>query len=677
MVLFRRVIATAAVLLIGAFAVHAGADETSNVGTAVTTADLGALSLAGVAADAVALGRATSFASNDPSRDRNPFGAPFAQTAVELPGGGALAARSDAQTDLQGGSVTIPGGELTAGRLTAHADEDAARAALDALTATVGASAGGVRAGIPSTGVLSAVNRAGASAGTGVLVEGLSLRLPDVLPVDLLAKLPLEVLLRLLDDIPLQLDADLAAVAAQVLALSEQIDAVGQVHAQVDAVQGQKVVLSRKVDEAQDRVDAAHARVTQAQVVLADARAAVSSMTAERDDAQDELQRLRASVTTALPTQELCEAAPETAGCAERRRIAELEALIASLDAQLPAAHDAVTVADAAVDEAQARLSDAQAALAQAQAAVDSVQQALDALVDELDRLLQELLRLLEELPSLSLVQLREALLAGLEATELVAVDQFLTGVASTATTDGSSAAAVCSVRGVRVVGQDRSVASCDELPAVLADVRTTLHALLADLPLRAALPDSVVQVEAPGPRTSAPDAKDGQDYLGDAAVTPLRLGVAPVTLAHVGEGLLDQITGLVDDGLATLESLGGIEVDPAIEEALAELGRQLAALPVPELDGVTTPAIDLSAGAVHATSRFRAAGTGAPVTATPGTPSDVAGGTVNPPPVTPSDTLPRTGGGVALALALLTSGVAAAVALRRPRRQELSAPAS
>ncbi len=308
------------------------ANPAESVGTARTTVDLGSVSLGDVRSGAIAT--VTSFASTDDDPARNDLGdgVPFALAGVQLPGGTELTATSDGASPVPGRSVELPAGlgAVRTGGLTAEVADGTARSLVETLDARL--TPLGLTAATPEAGSTARVDAATATTTDGLVVENLSLGVGDLLGDDLLAALPLDVLLRLTDDLGLDLaDLDLDAVVAQLEAIVDGIDDVEAVQAEIDDAQAAVTEAAAAVEEAGAAVDAA-------QTVFETAAAALRDAEADLADAEDDLAEAQALLDACLAA---CDA---------------LEATVDGLTAEVVAARDDVAQRTAAVADADTAL---------------------------------------------------------------------------------------------------------------------------------------------------------------------------------------------------------------------------------------------------------------------------------------------------------------------------------
>lgn len=676
----RRAVALLAVLALCllSFSSGAGANQpTAPVGTATTGLQLAEVALDGVPGleQQVELGSLLGYASTDGDAARNARGGgqPFALSSVALPGGLGLAAQSHSgETVQEGHTAALPAdaGTVTAGELRAAVTDGTARSLITALAGSLDAGLAGLAVSTPEQGAATVVDAVSSTATNGAVLSGLSLGLTDVLPADLLARLPLEVLLGLVDQLPVALPADLDVEAA----LAEVQAAVAELQAALDA--------------------------------------AVRDLPAQIADARTVIEELRGQLDDTLST-DVAELEAQIAVLDET--IATLQAEIATLTALLDSATcDGVTLLDpllgpicdeiAALEQELAEAQEERQALVAQLELVNEIaaaEQTLDALIDQLITAIEGVLDSpLSGDITLLLEGLVADLLEGLQGLELLGVGRTEVGVHTVATGDDATAGVLCAVSGVSVLGQGYDADTCDELRGALTEVRTTLLGVLADLPIAGDLAADVVSVG--GLETTTEETADGGYRAARAAVTPLHLGVQPIALTTVTDGLVD---GLLGDLVGQLEALLGTVGDvtgvaaaspvaaAALPDDLTALIGELESLLVADLDGAVTPALSLTGLGISSVSEFSPAGLApvpvdtpttpttptspgtpgtptapgtpgaAPVTGTPDTVQPVAGPPAQP---TPSGSLPRTGGYglVGLALALLSIGAGGTMTL-------------
>ena len=654
------------VALLASLAVQAGAEPAPGLGAA--TADLRPLDLAvnGPVVQAASLGALLAQAGTDPALPTGTDATnPFAQATLSLPGGQGLQARSDVAAGQQGAAVPLPGGLglLTLGELSAIVDEAGARGRVSAVSGTLALPV--LDAVVRGVGTTADVTHLQARGADGLVVEGIALGVGDLIPAEILAQLPLDLLLDLLDQLPLP-ELDLGPLLNTLRDTVDLAAAADQLHAGIDAAQEQLDVLAAQLAPARDALAPAQAAADQAEAAAASAEAA--------------LQPARDGVTAAQAA--LAGAACPGPGPAPNPLCVTLEGAQSALAA---AESDAAT-ARAAARQARQDLTDAQALVDRLEVAVDAVQADLDVLVDRLDQTLDELLDLVDLLAGLDLAQLVRDLIAGIAGGEILAIDELSIGLTAAANSAASRATAVCDAEGVRVLGADvGDIDTCSDLVDVLAQVRLAIVDVLDVLPVvGGVLSTSLVAVGGLQISTTENDATDGGAFVARADITPLVIAIPSLTLEQATSRIVDLLTGAVDDLLAEVETLTGVDVDLAVlQAALDTLQAQIAALPTGALlVGVATPGLQLSALAAGAGARFR--GATAQATPSPTGATEVGGVTITASP-TPTPTpqastapittaaqpvatgaLPATGGGLALALALSATGAGLGSIARR-----------
>lgn len=632
-------------VLAGPMAPAAGQETGSRpVGTADTELDLGTIVLEGLPDGGVALGSLRAFASTDENTERNPEGRPFALARVGLPGGDSDEVRSDGESSRE--ARELPLGELGSveiGAMEASASEQSAAATVESLRSRLQLAAGELSAGAGAT--RTAVSQERALAANNAALSGLAIELTDVIPLPLLAELPLDQLLDLLD--LLELDLDLGALdeaLEQVSAVVDQVDEVGALRSEIAGARDTLAETRDELAAAEDTASAAAATVSTLEEELSGATEELGGLEETLTDLEQEWEDLGCDllVTLSPECQELEEEIEET-----ESSIADTEANITDLEEQLAAA--------------EADLADAEALVEQLEGEVASLVDEIDALVAELADALDLLGELADTIEGLDLAALVDAIIDGLQGTELLAIDEVSVGIEAVAASTDASARAACDVEGVRVLGEARPVSSCEQLSAALGDVGDLLSGLVANLPLAGAVPADLVTVAAP--RTERDTGEHEGVRFASASVGELTLALDSVELTGVAEGFVAELTALAGGALGELDAVEDLDVD--LDALIAELEQVLGAvseLPLgAELEGLQTPELSVSALGLGARSTFVAAGDEPdPVDEPPASPDEPG------PSPTP---LPSTGGGPGPALALLAAGSGLVLWLsRRPQ---------
>jgi trimeric autotransporter adhesin len=605
----RRLLLLAAVLLLAIPAPAAAA--TTAAGASSTTVDLGGVTLGDLSSGSLGSARVGATTVVQP---------PAAGARIVLPGGRTVELDSTDGGSVPSQQAEVPGlGTVSAGGLVAAADDVSARAAVEALQARL--TPLGLRLGTQQGGLEAVVDDSGTGAVNGLSLTGLGVSLEDLLGADLLAELPLGVLLDLADELNLNLGS---------LGL-------GQLDALLDTLEA-GAALAAQVETAQATLAAARAAVTAAESDLADAQqqatAAAAAVTAQQQTITDLTNQIGGLTCAVVPT--LC----------SQLQAAQDE--LVTLQAQADAANQLVTTATATLDAA--RTAEAQAA------------DALDALIDEVEALLATLTQLLAAIDALDLNAVLEQLRAGLAGVELLAIDELALEVSTLATADASAATAACSLDGVRIAGQALDVDICRQLAGALDAAVGDLLAVLDALPLAAGditgVTGDIVSVTAPRLSVTEADAVRDGARIAEARIDGLGLDIVPLALTDAVDDLLGPITAFVDGPLAELLALPGVDAT-AVTAALDDLIATVGALPVGDLAGLSTAGLSLAPASIVAASEFSTAQVGPGTTPPPG-------GTGS--PTQPAGDLPATGGGIAAGVLLLTAGVLATAWLRRNR---------
>lgn len=665
-------------LLAGAlpFMLLAAQTPTEAGGTASTELTAVELSLSGVGAPAVSVLDTGTYASTDTDTTRNARGGGVPWAAADIVplvvGGeseGATSARSDGQT-----TATTPASDLGLEALdlsvlplniSASAAADQASAVIEAATAELNALTGALGLQVNTSGITSSVTSTAASATQGLQVSGFGIDLGDLVPVDVLGALPIDVLIDLLDQLPVGAP-DLQAIVDALLGSLETLD-------------GTVASIESTGAELQATVEALQAAVAD----LADAQALVDSLTADLTDAETAQAAAQAAVDAAEavvtelqgvdPTNpaDLVGAAASCAGDLLNAPTC-VSNLLSAAQADLTAAQQDLADATALVDQLTADLADAVSALEPLEALVDQLTDLVDSLVTLVVDLVNELVDVLGDVLTAltnldgSLDQVVDALANG-DILDVGAIDVGVNAVAGE-TSDASSASVLCEPVTVSVLGQSLGTPDCanplTSTSTTLNDLLSTVEGALSSLPIAADVVPDVTLELFPDVSQSVTSADGYQEAA--ASVTALRLDIPSVTIdpANLVEGLLDNLSlDLVTDLLASLptsdalNALGLGDASTALEGAIGtvnttvtdlqtQLGDVLALLPDgSELPVLETPGVGLVVDPAS-TASFR------PGAAAPPAPDD------EPP-------LPTTGGGLAIIGALSLAGAAA---LRRRR---------
>ncbi|HEX9889639.1 MAG TPA: hypothetical protein VGA69_09195 [Nitriliruptorales bacterium] len=677
---------TALLASVLALSLIAATEPTAPRGTAstsLTALELGVTGVPGVTV--VDLG---SYASTDTDLVRNAIGngSPFGWVAINPVAlgetvFGATEARSDAQNNVTTELVSAsdPAGLVSAlvnpVGLSATADATSAVGAAQAATAQLSALNQALGLVVNTTGVVSSVSDTAATATQGLRVEGLDIDLGDLVPLDVLALLPIDVLIELLDQLPVgvpdiegivdtALDAvdDAEAAAAAITGAGEQLatDLVALADANQVLADAEAVLAA-----AQDAEATAQAALDAAAVTLAAAQAVAAEIANDLDSLD------AVALLTKYGTQ-----------CVG----ATVLTIVTCVEGLLDDAQAAVATAQADVDAAQAALNDAvdavQAVVADvqtAQDAVDALQAAINTVVDALQQLVDDVIDALIGLVD-ALTTLEGSLgdvVAALADGDILSVGAIDIGVVanSIGTIEGSSATVGCSPVPIEVLGLHVATPDCSNpLTSVssLANAITgSIQGLLQTLPVvQDVLPEVSIEVF---PVVQESVVQDGDYVTATAHVVPLDVALGSVTIdpANLVSGLLAtlaaQVDALVAAAIPADEDVADLGLPAEITDTLAAVRDQLpevsdlqalldavlALLPDGlDLPTVATPAIDLRVDPTSASSFAPGA---------PGSPD-----TSGPAPAPGDDpSLPTTGGGLAL-LGLLSLG--GAISLRRRR---------
>lgn len=475
-----------------------------------------------------------------------------------------------------------------------------ARSQLNGLSGRLAAGPIALELGSGARGIATSITGDNADAATSLAVSSIDLRLGDLLSDGLLDRLPLGVVLDLLDRLPVTLP-DVQVLIDQI---EELVNGLREVSVVVEQIIETRKELLALVDDDPAVAAAADAAAT-AEAVLADAQKELAAAIAARDAAAATLADTEAELAAALA------AAAETTE--------DLQAQLDAALAELAAAEQAVAIAEAELDAAKASLAIEQAELeaallerAAAQATVDSLEddlalveaaiEAIEAEIALLDPVLDlaEILLLEDELEPLyaekERLEAAIATAAGALATKTAAVNAAQTDVNAAATTVTQKQTALTSAQ--------------SDLADDQQDVADAKAALAAGSPAVAAAQKAVSDAQAA--LASAQSAVDAARASVTTARTTLESALneldrilfeAAATIGDVATKLTERLTelrGQLDDVLEQVRTV--VIALPDLDALLDELRSALADVPVVSLGqlGIT---LDLAADARSATA--------------------------------------------------------------------------
>ena len=454
----------------------------------------------------------------------------------------------------------------------AEADPDVL-AQVSALTGELQAGPLGLAASLGDRGIVSQVTSDAATGVTELSVDGLRLGVGDLLPEGLLDELPLGLLLDLLDELPIDLDADLEAALDLLDELLADLDGIVDLDAerravfdqlrgllgdQPDVIDAEQVLADAEelLDDAEAAVDAAVGDLTgllddlagaeqllsdaesvvdDAQELVDDTVALIGSLEDELSDVEDDLALLGSLSGSALLNLLGTLDATYDTDCgilisAVSCYVDHLEGLIDDLEQELADAADDLASAESdladaqqVVDGLEADVADAEQVLADAQSLLDDAQ---DAVADARDALEQTIRDVATSPETLDLLDLLEGLTEQL--TDLL---DDLTGQLA--------------------------------LLPDLAELRDQLAGLIGDTPLldlgRLAI-EVEVRADAAGASSEVACTLADVEVLGLAPVPELDCQQLDASLSQV-EGILADLLGALPVDLPVAVEIGGLQV--------------------------------------------------------------------------------------------------------------------
>lgn len=660
-------------LLLGA-AAGSGGGPTGTASTSISGLDV---VITGAVPGDVSLVDLTTLATTDPAG--TPAG-PLARIAlVPVASGGEEHGAVQVSSEDDGDATTTPtsmpaGGALDAGvdavRMDASASADRAAAVVGATTASLSALTDALGIDLDLRGVESVVTQDSSTAAQSIGVSGFDLSLGDLVPLEILQLLPLDVLLELVQLLPI-------GVPHLETVVTDLLDVETRVKNTVTTLQGAAGDLEDSLDDLGSLEDAADA-VDDAEQALRDLGVSEDLIQGIVDDPPTGLSDLLADPSIGsvgggiggdtdgdgTSGDELTDTVGGIIGGGGGGVLPGLSTGTVSA-AALTALETAVVELVEAVEE--------QDDLENALGTIEEVTETITELVEQITTLITELQRLLDDVLALliDLDGLLPDLLAALADGELLAVEDLTVGMTSVAgaTLADSSASVECAATSVSVVGQSFQSPDCTSgltgvggtLQSALGIVSDVLGALpvatleIPDVTL-SLFPEVTESVtESDGTVTSVagvtllelslPSAELDPDAVVEGLLSSLLDDLVadltaqlPTSAELAGLDLTTELTGAIDAILTEVPDLSGLT-----DQVLAAVGELPLGVDLPEL---ATPGLDMTM-ASSSTAAF-----------TPGSATAPA-----PDPDGPS--LPATGGGMA-ALGLLALLVGAGLR-RRP----------
>lgn len=557
------------------------------------------------------------------------------------------------------GNATVP---LSAGPVSGsvglvnylvQAANGTATASLGALNGQLSAAPLGIGAALGQHGLSTQVTPTGSDGAVQLTSPGLTIKLSDLLPANVLNALPLGTLLKLLQTTGVPLGSTLGA---QVNQLESAILGVQVLSGDLTQLAGAQSTVNSLL-ASNPALTAAQQAVTTAQQALTSQQSTVSS--------------LQSQLSTDQATQATDQAA-QTAAC------------VIPLSPTCTAAQAALTTINGTVSSDQTKLSAAQATLTSDQSALAAAQAALTSLVNQaaapgsplataqglvssltttIDNLLSQLQGVLSGLPNLQ--SLRQQLSSALGNAPLLQVGNVSVQLSTAADAKSGTSSVTCTLGSVTVLGVSVAAPTCASLTQALAGIEGQLAGVLDLLPTAAKPAVTIDGLTPTSTATSAPSATGATS--ASAGLSALHLGIAPISLSGLVDSLTSQLQSQVNQVLSGLGVAApavktgavrshALTLPAGLSGALTTLATQVGALPTGSaLAGLST--IGLDAHLVGVSSQASYQGGSTATTAATGTTPAAAAPTGS---STPVKKLPFTG---ANELALLAAGLLLVVA--------------
>lgn len=542
-----------------------------------------------------------------------------------------------------------------------------ATAQLGTLNGQLTAAPLGLAAGLGQNGLQTTVSPTGSNGAVQLSSPGLTLKLSDLLPANVLSGLPLGTLLQLLQTLGLQLPANLSGQLTQLEGTIYGIQTLaGDLTSLANA---QSTVASLTSSNA--AVTAAQQAVNTAQTTLNSQQATVNSLQTQLTTDQATLAADQAAVTAAcvIPASPTCTAA--------QAALSTITATVSSDQTKLSAAQTQLATDQAALSAAQTQLTAAINAAAAPGTPLATAQALVASLTTTIDNLLNQLQSALGTLPNLQ--SLLQQLTAALGNSPLLQVGNVAVTLSTAADAKSGTASVTCTLGSVTVLGQSVAAPTCSSLSQLLSGIEGKISGVLALLPAGARPSVTLAGLQQTSSSTSIPSATGATS--ANAGLSALHLAIAPISLKGLVDSLTSQLQQQVQQVLTglgiTTHVVGAVHahaltIPSGLGSLLSTLSTQVSALPTGQaLNGLSTIGLDAQLVGVTSQATYQgAAPTGSTPAGTGGTTSAPTGSS------TPVKQLPFTGGNelelMAAGLLLLVAG-AQLLTLRRvtePRAQ-------
>lgn len=566
-------------------------------------------------------------------------------------------------TSAQGtrsGNTTVP---VSAGPVTGsvgllnylvQSGSGAATAKLGALNGSLTAAPLGLAAGLGQHGLETAVTPTGSTSAVELTSPGITLKLSDLLPANVLNALPLGTLLQLLASTGLQLPSTLSGAVSQL----------------------ENVVLGVQVLNA-DLTQLASAQATVAS--LSASNPAVAAAQAAVTSAQQAVTADQAKLAADLATQTTDQAAV-TAACT------------IPLSLACTTAQSALTAINATVSADQTNLASAQATLTQDQAALTAAlnqaaapgsplataQALVTTLTNTVNGLLTQLQGLLNSLPNVQ--SLLQQLAAALGNAPLLQVGNVSVVLNTGATAKSGTSSVTCTLGSVTVLGTAVAAPTCSSLGQLVSGIESKLTTALAVLPAAARPSVTLDGLQTSHSASAAPSSSGATS--ASAGLSALHLGIAPISLKGLADSLTTQLQAQLNQVLGALGVAAPavkaravsahalpVTLPAGLSTLLTTLTTQIDALPTGSaLAGLSTLGLDAHLVGVTSQSGFQGGATPAPATSAPTAPPATA--PAGPSHATPAGHLAFTGadeiGMLAAGLLLVVMGAQLLVVRRQ-----------
>jgi trimeric autotransporter adhesin len=511
---------------------------------------------------------------------------------------------------------------------------------LGALNGSLTAAPLGLAAGLGQHGLETAVTPSGSTGAVELTSPGITLKLSDLLPANVLNALPLGTLLQLLGSTGIQLPANLGGAVTQLENVVLGVQVLGTDLTNLANAQATVASLSGS----NPAVAAAQAAVTSAQQSVTSAQAAVTAAQSKlgADQATQTADQTAVTAACLVPLSAACTAAQSA--------LAALNSTVAGDQSALAGAQSTLTTNQATLAQAQAALTAATTAAATAGSPLATAEGLVTSLTGTVNGLLTQLQGVLNGLPNVQ--SLLQQLAAALGNAPLLQVGNVSVVLNTAATAKSGASSVTCTLGSVTVLGTAVAAPTCSSLGQLVSGIESKLTSALAVLPA-AARPSVTLDGLQPTSSSAAAPTSAGATSAS-AGLSALHLAIAPISLQGLADSLTAQLKAQLNQVLGALgvaapavraHALSAhalpVTLPAGLSALLSTVTSQIDALPTGSaLAGLSTLGLDAHLVGVSSQAAFQGGSTPVASSAAP-----TAGAPAGSSTATPAGHLAFTGG--------------------------------